>query len=263
MANTVVMGGRNPFEAPHVTSRRGGPAKQPLSRDAIVTEALRQLTSDGLKGMSLRKVATALETGPASLYAYVADLRELHALVLDRALGQVKVRGAARAGWRERLFGVLESYARTLSASPGLARLAFGTVAVGPNALRIAETLLTLLEEGGVDLATAAWAVDLLILYITAVVAEHADGLDPTAPDGAVMRAVANVSERDFPRIFAARTHLLSGAGEERFAWAIEVFLRGIVQTPSPRTGRARAAASKTPRPRKSPGPAREPRRAR
>ena len=63
------MKARNPFEAPHVESRRGGPAKQPLSRDAIVTEALRQLTADGLKGMSLRKVAVALETGPASLYA--------------------------------------------------------------------------------------------------------------------------------------------------------------------------------------------------
>jgi AcrR family transcriptional regulator len=76
---------RNPFEARHIESRLGGPVKQPLSRDAIVAEALRQLTSNGLEGMSLRKVAAALETGPASLYAYVEDLNELHALVLDRA----------------------------------------------------------------------------------------------------------------------------------------------------------------------------------
>src|SRR5689334_7391101 len=101
------MAARNPFEAPTVVSRRGGPDKQPLSRDAIVGEALRQVRSDGLKGMSLRKVAAALETGPASLYAYVDDLGELHALVLDRALAEVDVEAAPGADWRERLHGVL------------------------------------------------------------------------------------------------------------------------------------------------------------
>jgi hypothetical protein len=38
---------RSPFDAPDVASRRGGPVKQPLNRDVIVTEALRQLTADG------------------------------------------------------------------------------------------------------------------------------------------------------------------------------------------------------------------------
>ena len=53
--------------------------------------------------MSLRKVATALKTGPASLYAYVDDLQELQALVLDRALGGVDTRGAKRGAWRSNL----------------------------------------------------------------------------------------------------------------------------------------------------------------
>jgi AcrR family transcriptional regulator len=221
--------------------------KQPLSRDAIVLEALRQLTTDGLKGMSLRKVAAALETGPASLYAYVDDLDELHALVLDRALAKVNLRGVAGAGWRERLLSVLQSYARVLSASPGLAQLAFGTVAVGPNALRVTETLLALLEEGGIDPAMAAWAVDLLTLYVTAIVAEHAGGLDPAAPEGAVAQAVAGASERDYPHVYAARAHLLSGTAEERFAWAVDVFLRGIPKAPRPpSTERAPAASTKS-----------------
>jgi AcrR family transcriptional regulator len=223
---------RNPFEAPHVESRRGGPAKKPLSRDAIVTEALRQLTSDGLEAMSLRKVAAALETGPASLYAYVEDLNELYALVLDRALAKVELGGRARTGWRERLHRLLRSYARVLAAGPGLARLALGTVAVGPNTLRITERLLALLEEAGVELATASWAVDLLILYVTAIVAEHVNDFDPAAPEGPVAHAIAGAAERDYPRIHAARAHLLSGSPEERFTWALDVFLRGILQQP-------------------------------
>ncbi len=78
---------------------------------------------------------------------------------------------------------VLESYARVLAASPGLAQLAFGTVAIGPNALRITEALLTLLDQEAWILPTAAWAVDLLVLYVTAIVAEHSGGTEAGAPD--------------------------------------------------------------------------------
>ena len=206
--------------------------KQPLSRDLIVVEALRQLKEDGLKGMSLRKVAAALDTGPASLYAYVDDLDALHALVLDRALADVDTRVSTKAGWRERVFSVLESYARTLSASPGLAQLAFGRVAVGPNALRITETLLASLAESGVSLSTAAWAVDLLILYVTAVVAEHSTGRDPVPSDGTVSRAIRGVSKAQYPWLHAAHEPMLSGTPEERFSWAVETLLRGILQNP-------------------------------
>src|ERR1700733_356366 len=195
---------RNPFEDRPVRSRRGGPVKEPLSRDAIVAEALRQITTQGLEGTSLRKVAAALHTGPASLYAYVEDLSELHALVLDRALAKVSLRQAPGTGARVRRHRVLSSYAWVLNASPGLAQLAFGTIAVGPNALRITEKLLVLLEEAGVSAATAAWAVDLLVLFVTASVAER----------GRV-----------------ARAELLSGTGEERFRWALDVLLEGLLHS--------------------------------
>lgn len=227
----------DPFNARSVASRRGGPTKKPLSRDVIVDEALRQLQEDGPKGMSLRKIAAALDTGPASLYAYVDDLEALHALVLDRALADVDIQAAAEAGWRENLHRVLESYAQTLSASPGLAQLAFGRIAIGPNALRIVETLLDLLAEGGVDLATAAWTVDLLILYVTAIVAEHTRRADPVSADGPVSQAILGISEELYPRIHAARVHLLSGTPKERFAWAIEAMLNGMLQTPSQAAG--------------------------
>jgi AcrR family transcriptional regulator len=223
---------RNPFEAREVTSRRGGPRKAPLSREAIVTEALGQLKRDGLAGMSLRKVATALKTGPASLYAYVDDLQELQALVLDRALAGVDVRGGKRADWRANLESLLASYLEVLFASPGLAQLALGTIAIGPNALRITERFLGLLGEAGADRRTAAWALDLFLLYATAIAAEHGgrdSKQDPANPQGAVARAVRGVSAGEYPHIHAARQELLSGGGGQRVAWAIDVLLKGIL----------------------------------
>lgn len=228
------MRARNPFEAREVTSRRGGPVKAPLSRQAIVTEALRQLRRDGLAGMSLRKVATALKTGPASLYAYVDDLRELQALVLDRALGSVDARGAKRGAWRANLERLLASYLEVLFASPGLAQLALSTIAVGPNALRITERFLGLLEEAGVDRRTAAWAADLFLLYATAIAAEHGGKEakhDPANPQGAVARAVRGVSAGVYPHIHAAREEILAGGGGQRVTWAIDILLKGILSS--------------------------------
>jgi AcrR family transcriptional regulator len=229
---------RNPFEAPDVTSRRGGPAKQPLSREAIVRVALDLLTREGLEGMSLRKVAAVLDTGPASLYAYVEDLRELQTLVLDRALADVTIPKGTKRDWRSRLASTLESYVNVLSRSPGLAQLALNTIAAGPNALKIIESLLGLLGEAGVDQPTAAWAVDLLSLYATAVAAEHSHWNQHGDPLGSVVRMLGSVTERDFPKIHAVREHLVGGEGSERFGWALDVLLAGIVQTPRSRSAK-------------------------
>ncbi|HTB78294.1 MAG TPA: TetR/AcrR family transcriptional regulator C-terminal domain-containing protein [Polyangiaceae bacterium] len=251
------MENRNPFQVREVTSRRGGPAKQPLSRDAIVAEALELLLREGLEGMSLRKVAQALDTGPASLYAYVENLQELQALVLDRALAGVETAAdGSRKDWRRRLTNLLESYLEVLARRPGLAQLAMNTIAAGPNALRIIEALLGLLEEGGVDRATAAWAVDLLSLYVTAIAVEESNRRQhKTDPLGPIAQVIGAVSPREHPRVHAARDELLSG-GPVRMTWALEVLLEGILQTPRPQSKgrprppakvRARKGAKKTP----------------
>ncbi|WP_372660987.1 TetR/AcrR family transcriptional regulator [Amycolatopsis kentuckyensis] len=225
------MSRRDPFGAADVESRRRA-AKPLLSRDAIIEEALRQLTSDdGV--MSLRKIAKALDTGPASLYAHVNDMSELQALVLDRALEAVEV-GEAEGPWRHRLEKLVRSYTEVLMSSPAVALMAVRTTAVGPNALRIAEALLGLLAEAGVDRANAAWAIDMFTMFATAVAAEHAHGSDPGAPDGPVAQAIDRAPATEYPRIHAARKEIMSGTAEERFAWALDVLIQGILSRAQP-----------------------------
>jgi AcrR family transcriptional regulator len=222
---------RNPFEPKNITGRRGGRVKKPLSHDAIVGKALELLGEHGLEGMSLRSVAKALDTGAASLYVYVDDLYQLHALVLDRALGKVATKAAAGKPWRLRLNAVLASYYQVLTQHRGLAQLAMSTIAAGPNALRFIEILLEILDEAGVDEATAAWAVDLLMLYVTAIAFEHTQRSKDVDPLAHVAGAIGAVSESEFPRIHRVREALLSG-GKARFSWTLQVMLEGILKVP-------------------------------
>ena len=226
-----------------IISRRNRPAKAPLSRDLIISTALEILERDGLSGLSLRRVATALDTGAASLYVYVANLKELHALMLDRALAAVPVTEPGGLPWRDRLKAFLRAYLHVLYERQGLAQLALATIASGPNSLRLWEALLGLLKEGGVEDLSAAWGVDLLTLYVTALAAEQSLRRESDQGLGQVKNALSTVSEQQFPLVFALMDVLLSGGGETRGEWALDVIIDGLAG------GRLQPATSAAPHP--------------
>src|SRR3954453_6073069 len=110
-------------------SRRNRPAKPPLSRDAIVAAALEIARTEGVDALSMRHVAQALDTGPASLYVYVANRAELHALLFDAAAGTVGVDPTDPARWREQLLDLVTRMTRMMSEEyPGIAKLSMATI---------------------------------------------------------------------------------------------------------------------------------------
>ena len=216
-----------------IVSRRNRPAKAPLSREVIVAAALEVLTREGLPGLSLRKVAAMLDTGAASLYVYVANLGELQTLVFDHAIGEVAFPEQQAEDWRGRLKQLLEAYFHALHARPGLAQLAMTMIPVGPNALRLTEMLLGLLLEGGMPPSTAAWAVDMLTLYVTAIAAEQSLRQAQEDPLGRAEQAIRTLPEAEYPLIHALHEHLFSGRGR-RFEWTLDVLLTGLLEHSPP-----------------------------
>jgi tetracycline repressor-like protein len=55
---------------------------------------------------------------------------------------------------------------------PGIARVAMARIPVGDNALRVTESLLSLLKAGGVEDQAAAYAADLVSMFVTATAYE-------------------------------------------------------------------------------------------
>ncbi|MET9144315.1 TetR/AcrR family transcriptional regulator C-terminal domain-containing protein [Streptomyces sp. NPDC004042] len=237
-------------------SRRDRPAKPALTREGIVAAAVAVLRAEGLAKVTMRRLAQELDTGPASLYVYVRNTAELHAAVLDELLGTVGAAPAPEEGdWRARLEAVLTAYVRMLHAHPSLARSALTARPSGPHYLNLIETLLALLDEGGVPPERAAWGVDLLLQHATATAAEHsargatATGQRDTDTDAdtgsgsdadadadwdALTRALHGARDTTHPHIAALAGPLLSGAPEERLAWGIRAVISGIAHTPVP-----------------------------
>ncbi|MEU6108403.1 TetR/AcrR family transcriptional regulator [Streptomyces albidoflavus] len=225
------------------TSRRDRPAKPALSRQWIVAAALGIMREEGLEKVTMRRLAQELDTGPASLYVYVANTAALHAAVLDALLGEVDLSGDDEGGadecgdWREQLHAVLRSYTLVLFAYPQLARSALVARPSGENYLRLVERVLVLLSRGGAGREQAAWGVDKLLQNATATAAEQATREnDPGATDewNATVHALGAASEATHPAISAHMPALVGGSPEERFRWGFDVLLNGILATPAP-----------------------------
>ncbi|MEU0337400.1 TetR/AcrR family transcriptional regulator [Streptomyces sp. NPDC006193] len=216
-------------------SRRERPAKPALTRQGIVAAAVAILRAEGLRKVTMRRLAQELDTGPASLYVYIRNTDELHAAVLDELLGTVGP-APAEGGWRERLETLLTAYTAMLLEHPSLARSALTARPSGPNYLRLIDTLLELLLAGGVPRAQAAWGVDLLLQHATATAAEHA-GDDSPGDWQELDRALREAPAATHPHIAADPGALLSGTPQARLSWAFRTLINGIERTAVPTEG--------------------------
>src|SRR5690242_13997297 len=89
-------------------ARRGpsGGRKRPITVDAIVSTAFGIVEREGYEALTMRRVATALETGPSSLYAHVVNKEDLDELLIGRLCAEVELPEPDRASWRSQIIGV-------------------------------------------------------------------------------------------------------------------------------------------------------------
>jgi AcrR family transcriptional regulator len=215
-------------------STRDRPAKAPLSKEAIVDAALAILKSEGLAAITMRRVATALDTGAASLYVYVANREDLLAEMLDSVTARVELEPPDASRWRDQLHGLLGRMRESFLAYPGIAALALADLPVTGAVLVMAENLLGILSAGGFAPQDAAWTCDILVLLVQAVASEddahRAAGGKPFSDQVNELRATFDRLPADrFPMLSTHAAEMVSGDREERFRFAIDVVLDGVL----------------------------------
>jgi AcrR family transcriptional regulator len=222
-------------------SRRDRPAKPALSREAIVEAGLAIVRDDGIDALTMRRLAQELDTGPASLYVYVANRDELWRLLFDAAIAAVETEPTEPERWREQLHELAARIVHVMGEQyPGIARLAMAHIPSGENAMRITESMLSLLRAGGVSEQSAAYAADLLTTYVNAIVYEHSVYRTVHEDPEYELHEVAQVAERfaslspeRYPTLAALGPRLTYGDGEERFALGLDVLINGLLATPA------------------------------
>jgi AcrR family transcriptional regulator len=138
--------------------RKAPPARETLSRDQIVTAAMELLDTDGVSGLSMRKLAAKLGAGATSLYWHVPTKDDLVDLLIDEVWGEIDVPEPELAGWRSGalLFG--HSLRSAVLRHPWLPEVMYTRPSIGPHAMSLGERGLVLFGAAGfsdheVDLA--------------------------------------------------------------------------------------------------------------
>lgn len=222
-------------EPPWWTPRKSAAPRRSLSREIIVAAAMDVLRSEGLEGISMRRVASELGTGPASLYAHVAGKDELLDLLHDEVVGAIPLVEPDPLRWREQLTQLWVSSRDVLAQAGDLARFTLGRVPTGPNALRLAELVMTLLRMGGVPDQAVAWAVDVVGMYVTANAVENAGtgdlergGRDPQEYYDQVGAYFSSLPADRFPTIASLVPLMMAGDTDERFRFGLDLLVGGL-----------------------------------
>ena len=144
--------------------RRPG-SRQPLDPEFILTAALDIIDTHGAEGLTMRALATHLESGTTTLYRHFQNRAALIAAVTDRVLG--KVNTAAPPGtWQQVCKFLAQQLFDTLAAHPNLAPLLIEQPPTGPGRLAGREQFLAVLLRDGFTPDTAGRLYGTLSHYV-------------------------------------------------------------------------------------------------
>ena len=213
--------------------------KEPLTTERIVDAAMALMKREGYDNVSMRSLARELDTGPASLYAHIANKDELDQYVIDRISAMLQVPEPDPDRWQDQLKEVLRDTLQLFREHPGAARAAMGMIPTMDGGISAAQGILAIALSGGVSPQAAAWFCDLAAAYVGAIAYEEtiwiarenstAPGENPDheAIDEQLRQVMEGMADR-FPLIHRYAAEMTAGDGDERFEFGLDVLVNGL-----------------------------------
>ena len=202
-----------------------------FSVSEIAASALEIVDRDGLSGLSMRSLATALGTGPMTLYNYVKDRGQLEELVAEAVISGVKLPEPSQ-DWVEDVRAVATAMWEAVRQHPNVVPLVLTRRTVSPSSYAPAERLVEALARGGLedmDRLAAFRAVLALVMGSAQVeLAGPLAGPDRNAEQAAAAAKIGQLAGVEHPRLATlAQTSQQSSAVAD-FARALDMLLTGI-----------------------------------
>ncbi|MEV4105087.1 TetR/AcrR family transcriptional regulator C-terminal domain-containing protein [Nonomuraea sp. NPDC049649] len=192
-----------------------------LKRADVVTGALALLNSDGLDGLTMRKLGARLGVQAGGIYWHFTNKEALLDAMADRIVGEISATPLTPGPWDARLAELAHRLRRALLAYRDGARVVAGTLVTEPNTVRGGELAVRVLADAGFPRERIGWVLFSLMYYVLGHTIEEQAQRDAgdwgergaDLPDSEVRRTMDAAIEAD---------------PEERFAYGLELFLDGV-----------------------------------
>jgi AcrR family transcriptional regulator len=211
-------------------------SRAPLTRQAIVDAALRVLDSDGMDGLSMRRVGEELGAGAASIYWHVRNKDELLQLVFERVMEEAELPPPDPSRWQEQLAALSVQMRAILTRHRDVARISLGRAPIGPGVAVFTEWMFTLLKPVGIPDKVIAYLGDFFGLYVGAFAFEESLGTDAFdsqgQPPGQFLEMIKDymrsLPEDRFPYTRQAADLIFADDRDDRYAFGIDLMIRGL-----------------------------------
>ncbi|HEX7369648.1 MAG TPA: TetR/AcrR family transcriptional regulator C-terminal domain-containing protein [Rhodanobacteraceae bacterium] len=205
-----------------------------LSREQVVAEALNVLRTDGLSGLTTRRVATRLNVMSPALYWHVRNKDELLQLVADAICAEMVL---PRKEWsfRKRLATIANEYRRVLIAYRDGARLFAEQPPTGPHRMKLYDAAVEAFFDAGFQVSEAIAMATFYRHYLLGMVTEETRGhakepgsvVFPVATLGVELQHLG-MKSAEYPSLAHAAAQLGKIQPEALFTAGLKVILDGL-----------------------------------
>jgi AcrR family transcriptional regulator len=224
-----------------------------ITREVVLAMALELIDRDGLDGLSMRRLARALDRDPMILYRHAPNKAALLDAVAETVLGQLTV-DSADPDWAGQLRAVARDYRRLALAHPHAVSLivtrplATSLALRPPGTLRPLEDILELLTRAGFSGPDALHIYRALFGFLHGHVLNELQELvdNPDETDDLLRLGLHRLPIGEFPLLRGLASALASYDGAAELERGLDILLTGLLTTltlparPGPATQTAR-----------------------
>jgi AcrR family transcriptional regulator len=212
--------------------RRQAPSDAGLSKQRVVAEAIRLADREGVHGLSMRRLADALDAGAMSLYYYVANKEELLDAMIDVVFEEIE-RPPEDTDWQSAMRRRSESAREVLARHPWAIGLMESRTTPGSAHLRHREAVTACLRKAGFSVVMATHANWLLDVYVYGFALQSASLPFDTAGEFADMTEdvyLPQLPADEFPYLNESAAALVAAGYDpkEEFAFGLDLVLAAL-----------------------------------
>src|ERR1700733_6296241 len=207
-----------------------------LSMEQICQAALKIVDENGLRELTMRRLADELGTGPASLYRHVSSRDDLLVEVADLVLGELQ-RPDPGLHWREALEQLAHDLRRVLVGHRGLVVVSSNAPLLGPNAMRIRELFWSVMDRDGceAEFAVRTYAAVMHFVVCSAIFSAGAAQRGNTAWSGEASSGLDELldllSARRYPTVLKFSAYADKPDPEHDFSFGLSALINGLWQS--------------------------------
>lgn len=202
-----------------------------IERSRVIETALSLLDQYGIEGLTMRKLAQALQIQAPSLYWHFENKQSLIDGMADALVDGVAKDLAEAQPWEGRVRQIAVELRLALLRHRDGARVFAGTYVVTDNVLRTSEAMISAFMQAGACAELAATSSFTVTYYVLGLVMEEqALGPESNLDLAARKQTFLDSAQARYPNSWAAREAIFSEDFDGRFVTGLDMLIAGIKQ---------------------------------